>query len=342
MMKTVKLIKISDYQKSNTPHNEKLTAAELGKLWATYIGNSMSKLVLNYYLQHVDDQEIKGVIEHSLKLATDFLETTKKILENEKIPIPTGFTDKDVNLGAPRLFADEFYLHYLKYTGKAGLSLYGEAIPLMTRQDIKDFFIQTIVSTMELFNHVDKVLLTKGMLVKPPNIPYPKKVDFVKKQNYLNGFFGNIRPLHALEITHLYDNIENDVASRGLLIGFSQVAQNQDVKNFFIKGKEITGKHIEACAQHLHKENLVSPPLLDHLVENVDFAPFSDKLMLFHKIDMFSMKIRSYANGASLNGRRDIFGMYARFLMDVSLYVEEGAKLMIDHGWMEQIPEAEE
>lgn len=99
-------------------------------------------------------------------------------------------------------------------------------------------------------------------------------------------------------------------------------------------------KHIEACSQHLHNENLPSPPLLDDLVSTSTFSPFSDKLMLWHKIDMFSMKIRSYANGASLNGRRDIGAMYAMFLKDVGLYVEDGANIMIDHGWMEQPPKA--
>jgi hypothetical protein len=48
---------------------------------------------------------------------------------------------------------------------------------------------------------------------------------------------------------------------------------------------------------------------LDHLVSESTFSPFSDKLMLAHKIEMFSMKIRTAGNGASLNGRRDIGGM---------------------------------
>jgi len=62
--------------------------------------------------------------------------------------------------------------------------------------------------------------------------------------------------------------------------------------------------------------------------------------MVAHKIDMFSMKIRTYANGISLNGRRDIGTMYMRLLMDVGLFVEDGANIMIDRGWMEQPPEA--
>jgi hypothetical protein len=39
-MQTIRPIKLSSHQTNTT---EKLTSAELGKLWATYMGNSMSK-----------------------------------------------------------------------------------------------------------------------------------------------------------------------------------------------------------------------------------------------------------------------------------------------------------
>ncbi len=42
---------------------EKLTSAEMGKLWVTYMGNSMSKRVLSYYFQHVEDQDIKKLLK---------------------------------------------------------------------------------------------------------------------------------------------------------------------------------------------------------------------------------------------------------------------------------------
>ena len=75
--------------------------------------------------------------------------------------------------------------------------------------------------------------MTKGFIYKAPTqIPIPEKVDFIKKQNYLNGFFGDVRSLHALEIAHLYDNIENNLTSKALLIGFSQVAENNTIRNF--------------------------------------------------------------------------------------------------------------
>lgn len=322
------------------PFNDKLTSAEMGKLWATYTGNTLAKCILSYYLQHIDDQDIKRVVENALNLSAAFVENIKEIFVQENFPIPMGFMDEDVNSDAPRLFSDEFYLHYLKYTSKAGMSIYSMAIPIMTREDIRDFFINTLNSTVNLLTEVNNLLMAKGFYIKPPQIPTPEKVDFIKKQNYLNGFFGDIRPLHALEIAHLYDTIENNLTSKALLIGFSQVAENETIREFFIRGKEMTNKHIEISSQQLHKENLPSPPLLDHLVSESTISPFSDKLMLAHKIEMFSMKIRSAGNAASLNGRRDLGGMYAKFLTDIGLYVQNGANIMIDQGWMEQPPKA--
>lgn len=317
-----------------------LTSAEMGKLWSTYVGNSMAKCVLNYYLQHVDDQDIKNVVKNALHLSEKLVEEIKEIFIQESFPVPNGFTENDVNLHAPRLFADEFYLYYLNYVITAGMSIYSIAIPLMTRKDTEHFFIDTLHATIKLITEIKHVLMEKGLYVKPPHIPTPEKVDFVKKQKYLNGFFGDIRPLHALEIAHLESNIENNVASKALLIGFSQVAKDEKIRQFFIRGKELTNKHIEICSQQLHKDNLPSSPLLDNVVTTSTVAPFSDKLMLAHKIEMFTMKIRTVGNGLSLNGRKDLGAMYTKMLADIGLYVEDASNIAIDHGWMEQIPQA--
>lgn len=324
----------------NNHNHIQLTSIETGKLWATYMGNTLGKCVLSYYLHHIEDQDIKKVLDNALDLSESLLQNIKTIFIQENFPLPIGFTEEDVNLNTPRLFSDEFYLHYLKYVAKAGLSIYTIAVPLVTREDVRDFFIHCLNATVKLITEVNHVLMAKGFLMQPPTIPAPEKVEFVKKQNYLTGFFGNIRPLHALEITHLYDNIYNNVTSKALLTGFSQVAQNEKVRKLFIRGKELTDKQIEICYQQLHGNNLPSPPSLEHLVSPSTIAPFSDKLMLAHKIDMFSMKIRSYGNGASLNGRHDIGGMYTRFLTETALYVEDATNIMIDHGWMEQPPQA--
>jgi hypothetical protein len=321
-------------------NEKKLLSPEMGKLWVTFMGNTMGKCIISYYLKHVDDQEIKQVLENAHQLSIKLLKRISETFTQENFPLPIGFTSDDVNVNAPRLYNDEFYLHYLKYTCKAGLSIYTIAIPLMTKPEIREFFIDALNDTIKLLTNINQTLEKKGYITDPPQIPIPDQVDFIKRQSYLNGFIGDTRSLHALEITHLYDNIDNNITSKALLIGFSQVAKDESVRKFMVRGKNITDKHIRANSQKLHKEHLPSPTLIDHLVTSSTESPFSDKIMLAHKIDMFSMKIRSYANAMSLNGRRDIGAMYTRMLLDVGLYVEDGTNIMIDRGWMEQPPKA--
>ncbi|SFB36199.1 Protein of unknown function [Lentibacillus halodurans] len=320
--------------------NVKLTSAEMGKLWITYVGNTMGKCVLTYYLKNVDDTDIKKVLETALKLDESLIQEIKTFFKKGDFPLPIGFTDDDVNSDAPRLFHDEFYLYYLQYLGKAGLSIYSAAIPLVTKKPIRDFFINAMNDTAKLLAEVNQVLNSKGYLQNSPLIPNPEGIDFVDNQSYLKGFFGDKRTLHGLEIAHLYGNINNDITSKALIIGFAQGARHEKVRKFLERGKGINHKHIEALSKKLSENSLPSPSLLDHLVTTSTTPPFSDKLMVSHKIDMFSMKVREYANGASFNGRKDIGALYARCLLDVSLYVEDGANLIIDHNWMEQPPEA--
>ncbi|WP_127531581.1 DUF3231 family protein [Paenibacillus kobensis] len=319
--------------------DKKLNAAEQGKLWATYMGNTMSTCVLSYFLQHVEDQDIKKMLESALGLSKHFVQSITDILGQEGYPIPTGFTEEDVNLKAPRLFNDDFYLHYLKYAGKAGINLYGVAIPFMVRTDTRNLFTQCVDLTTTMLNQVNELLIAKGIILEVPIIPYPEQVDFVKKQKYLNGFFGELRPLNALEIAHLHDNALNNATSKAVLIGFSQVAQLQQVKAYFLRGVKLADKHLEVCTKMLEDENLSSVPLLDPLVTTTTTAPFSDKLMMFHKVDMFVMRLRTYGNALAFASRHDIAAKYGKFLLDVGNYVEDGANILIDHGWMEQIPQ---
>lgn len=319
-------------------NNSKLTSAEMGKLWAVYMGNTMGKCVLRYFLKHVDDPDVKKVLNTAIKINEAFIKSVISFFKDADFPIPIGFTDEDVNVDAPRLFHDEFYLHYLQYVGKAGLSIYSVAIPLVTKKSIRDFFMYSMNETAKLLADTNDVLNKKGLLANSPQVSNPNENDFVDKQHYLAGFLGNKRPLHGIEVAHLYGNLNNDVTSKALIIGFAQTARKERVQKYFERGKNINQKHIEKFSKLLSADGLPSPTLLDHLVTTSATPPFSDKLMVFHKIDMFSMKIREYANGVSLDGRRDLGALFARCILDVSLFVEDGANILIDHNWMEQPP----
>jgi hypothetical protein len=319
---------------------KKLNSAEQGKLWATYMGNSMAICVLSHMLAHVEDQDIRKILKYALSLAEQYVKDIQDIFVRESYPLPEGFTDNDVNLDAPRLFADEMYLHYLKYVCKAGLSIYGIAVALMTRPDVREFFKECLNQSTTLISRVNELMIKKGIAFPAPMIPYPSQIDFIKKQNYLRGFWGEIRPLHSLEITHLYDNVENNATSKAILIGFSQVAQSDSTRSYFLLGKDIAAKHYDILNTYLQEEDLSSSPVMDPLVAASTLPPYSDKLMVFHKVDMFSMRVRTYGNALAFAARRDLAARYAKLIFDVGRYAEDGAKIMIQHGWMEQPPQA--
>lgn len=62
--------------------------------------------------------------------------------------------------------------------------------------------------------------------------------------------------------------------------------------------------------------------------------------MLFHKMDMFSIKVRSFGNSVAVNGRHDIGMVYLKAIMKNSYFVENAARIMIEKGWFEQPPAA--
>ncbi|MED1471664.1 DUF3231 family protein [Bacillus salipaludis] len=336
-MNVLKPINISSNAGDET---QPLTSSEIGKLWATYFGNTMSTQILSYFLQHCEDEHIRTLLENGLALTKDFIQRIEDIFKKENFPIPVGFTKDDVNLGAPRLYQDEFYAHYLKYAAKAGMSLYSVAIPLTMREDIREFFIYSLNCTSIFLGQINNVLLEKKYIPKLPTIPMPNRVDFVHEQSYLNGFVGDVRTLNAMEIIHLFDNIENNVTSKTLLLGFYQTVQDEKIKALFKRGLEITEKAVKRYMEKLHIEQLESPSYKEHLVTTSTYPPFSDKIMLFHKVDMFSMKIRAFGNSLAVSPRRDLGFLYGRSLQNVVLFVDDGANILIDKGWLESPPQA--
>lgn len=320
--------------------SQPLTVVEMGKLWTTYMGNSMSSKILAYFLQHCEDEHIKTLLENGIAISMDFMQRIEEFFKSGNFPIPAGFTQEDVNLDAPRLYEDEFYVHYLKYAAKAGMSIYAVAIPLVMREDIREFFAYANQCTNILLGQVNDVLIGKNLIAMPPMIPTPEKNDFISNQSYLNGWLGDVRPLHAMEIIHLYDNIESNATSKALLLGFYQTVKDEKIKNLFKRGLEMTDKAVKQFTEKLHNENLQTPSYIDHLVTTSTYAPFSDKIMLFHKFDMFSIKIRALGNSIAVNGRRDISALYGRNLINNGLFVDDAANILIDKGWLESPPKA--
>lgn len=320
----------------------KLTSAEIGILWSHYISDSMAKCIFKYFLQHIEDGVMRPTIEFALAMTEENTKKISQAFKSEGIPIPVGFREEDVNLDAPRLYSDIFYLRYIKQISKIALTTYGFSLSLSVRSDIHNFYSENLISIMELDKKVNRILLLKGLFIHPPYISVPEKVDFVHKTSYLGGPWGNKRTLNAIEITHLFANIQMIALGRDLLIGFSQVAQSSHIRDFCLKGKEMAKKHLESYSSILAKDDLPVPVSWDTGVSNSTKPPFSDKLMLFHINLLASTAIGNYGIGAGTSARTDIIANYVHLIMELLKYAEDGAKIMIKKGWLEEPPQADD
>ncbi|WP_090746080.1 DUF3231 family protein [Mesobacillus persicus] len=60
-------------------------------------------------------------MEHALELSKQHVQVVTKIFNEEGHAIPQGFTEEDMNINAPRLFSDEYFLFYSKHMTKGSL-----------------------------------------------------------------------------------------------------------------------------------------------------------------------------------------------------------------------------
>ncbi|GAA0339059.1 hypothetical protein GCM10008967_31670 [Bacillus carboniphilus] len=320
-------------------HNHmKLTASEVSFLWRTYIADSMSICVFTYLLSFIEDSDVKHVVQHAIDLSQQHIDIIHGIFTDEKIPIPDGFSiEKDVNPNAKRLFSDPFCLHYLKMMSKGGLSVYSNVIPNIYREDILSFFSKALKSTVQLNDEVTEILLKKGIQVRPPTIPYPQKVEYVHKQSFLlEGL--NKRPLNGIEITNLYSNIQTNQLGAALATAFSQVVKSKKIRNYILRGKDISIKHVKIFSDYLAQQSLPVPVSLEQEITDSPESPFSDKLILFHFSLMNYSGIGNYGMAISESLRSDLAIDFSRLLAEVLKFGEDGINLMIAFEWLEQGP----
>lgn len=81
--------------------------------------------------------------------------------------------DSDVNLNAPRLFSDAFYLAYLDGMAMIGMVTYTAASGSATRSDIRKFYNACLAESVKLHNTCLDLLLNKGLFPRPPFISTP-------------------------------------------------------------------------------------------------------------------------------------------------------------------------
>jgi hypothetical protein len=240
------------------------------------------------------------------------------------------------------LHSDIFYLYYLRNGIKIGLNLVSTALCMCTRLDVLEFFQQEIHTTTAFWNKVARVMLEKGILVRPPFIETEVKSDYVEdKQEFLGSYWGkDNRPLLSMEVEQLFYGIITNEVGKTLLTGFHQVTPSKPLRDYIERGIAIATDMIEDFGMKLLDSGITAPSHWEAYgaVSRSTTPPFSDKLMMFHINVLNSIGLANYAVSAGSTFRKDLILMYGRYLAQVTKYAADGIKLAIENKWLEEPP----
>ena len=322
--------------------NSKMTASEIGILWSQYIQNSMSMQITRYFVEIVEDEEIKNVLDQTLSFIEKVKLEIERLFNEEQIPIPAGFSESDVNLTAPKLYTDPFMLSFIEMFSKSGTLAYSVSLGGCTRKDIRSFFTNTVHDLTELFNMAVEIGLLKGSYTSPPTITPPSEVEYVNGKSYftngLNPF--NKRTLNSVEIFHLFENLKANILGSQFCTSFAQTTDNKQIQSFFIDGKNIGTKHVKVFSDKLIQSEIQPPTSHDHGITESTTRVFSDKLMMFLKSVLTSTSQGNYSTASTASMRYDLVADYQRLAIEVALYAKDGLDIMLKNHWLEEPPQA--
>jgi hypothetical protein len=122
--------------------------------------------------------------------------------------------------------------------------------------------------------------LAKGLYARPPYVHAPEIAGFIEKQGFLVGWFGERRPLNAIEISNITFNMNKMNLGKAITLGFAQVANTSEVRKFLSRGTQLSAKHTEVFDSLFREDDLNTPISCDSMITNSTTSPFSDKLMM--------------------------------------------------------------
>ena len=317
-----------------------LLSSEIAGLWNSYTGDTMIVCLLKQFLNRVDDSATRALLQQTSDLSAQHIQEVTDIFKQEKLPIPHGFDDNDVNVDAPRIFTDAFYLTFLSFMARVGMHNYTLILNQLARSDIRAFFSKRIIEYIDLFNNSADLRISKGIAVKAPRVEVPKEVQYVKRQSFITDWFGEKRPMLTIEITHIFGLIFANLLGRAISTAFGQSSKDKKISDFFFEGKELSTKLISELSELLTDEGIPIPSSSDSFVTDSTVAPFSEKLMLAHSELLAASSTASLGMAMADTMRSDLEAKYVKYVALVMNHGKKGANIMIDNGWLQQPPQA--
>jgi len=321
-----------------------ISASEVGTLWLTYQEKTMILRIIEYFIEKSDDQQAKNIMGGLWQELSYYITKIKKIFQEQGIAIPVGFNQEDVNLEAPKLYDNGFDIMFVRILKEISMGMYTLNMNMAYQDNVMEIYEGLTSTTQKIYKSSTLYLLEKGILTLPPKVTMPKSSEFIESKSYLNGFnpFNDKRALNDLELGYLHHGIETNNIGMQLITGFAQCAEDKEVKQYFVKGKELAKKQIKVFGDILLESDVQFSATSGSTVTTSKVAPFSQKLMMFCIYLLNGFGIVGSSFGTIFSLRKDVSMKTALIAKDIYFYADEGVKIMIKNGWLEEPPQMED
>lgn len=266
------------------------------------------------------------------------------IFNKQGVVIPVGFTKEDVNLEAPKLFDNGFDIMFIRILKEISMGIYTINMNMSYNDKVMQIYEGLTSATQRIYKLSTLYLLEKGILTLPPKVTMPKTTEFIETESYLKGLnpFSEKRALNYIELGYLHHGLETNNIGMQLITGFAQCADNDEVKKYFVKGKELAKKQINTYEEILVESDVQISATAGGTVTASKVPPFSEKLMMFCVYLLNGFGIVGNSFGTIFSLRNDVSMKVALVAKDIYFYADEGIKLMIKNGWFEEPPQMED
>lgn len=316
-----------------------LSSPEISSLWISYMQDNVDVCVYELFLSKVKDAEIRSLMEYIKNICEQRNVKQREVFNQEGLPIPYGFTKDDININAPALFTDSFYLWYINIKVYSKMGAFSLFLNNVSRPDLREYFSKWLMETTDIYNKDVDLLTAKGIFMDAPKVEILKEVTFVKENSFLGSLFGEQRSIVTNEVTAIYAKILYNIVSRALYAGFGQVAASKKVRDFMYRGRDMATKHIETLSDKLYKENVPVPSTSDSFITDSTAAPFSEKLMMFLALTLDQLLTMNDGVALVSSFRKDLQVVYTLNTVEHNKFSADGYNIMVENGWMEQPPQ---
>lgn len=323
-----------------TGTSSNLKSTEISSLWISYMQDNSDIHVYEFFLSKVKDAEIRSFMEYLKDILEKRNSKQEEIFTQEGLPIPYGFIKDDININAPALFTDSFYLWYAKIKVYFKMGLFSLFLNNISRPDLRQYLSEWIMQTTDVYNKDVDLLTAKGIFIEAPKVEILKEVAFVKHNSFLGNFFGEQRSILTNEVMTIYAKIVYNIVARALNAGFGHVAASKQVRDLMFRGRDISTKNIEVLSEKLSRENIPVTSTSDSFITDSTVAPFSDKLMMFLSLSLYQLLTINGGVALVNSFRKDLQVIYTQHTAEYGNYLMDGYKIMVENGWMEQPPQA--